>query len=97
MDCAIARCKIKRCLSCHPSSGLCPIRSEHLPFLSAANYNSSPEQARLLKESHPGIEIFWADVYDREHVRRMVSEVISEMGRIDALVNNARGLKATEL
>jgi len=55
----------------------------------AANYNNSSAQARLLKESNPGIEIFKADVSEREQVRKMVSEVISKMGRIDVLINNA--------
>lgn len=55
----------------------------------AANYNNSSEQAKFLKESNPGIEVFRADVSDREQVRKMVSDIISKMGRIDVLVNNA--------
>ena len=54
-----------------------------------ANYNKSHEQAEKLKKEYPNIEIFKADVSNREDVRKMVDFCLNKYGKIDVLINNA--------
>ena len=54
-----------------------------------ANYNNSHEQAEKLKKEYPNIEIFKADVSNREDVRKMVDFCLNKYGKIDVLINNA--------
>lgn len=58
-----------------------------------ANYNKSEKQAIELKEelSNQGyeIDIFRANVSQREEVKKMIDFVINKYGKIDVLVNNA--------
>ena len=58
-----------------------------------ANYNNSYESAVNLKESlksqNIDIDIFKADVTNRNEIKRMVDFCISKYGKIDVLVNNA--------
>ncbi len=59
----------------------------------AINYRKSDARAERVKEiieAEGGeVELFRADVTDREEVRRMVEDVIARFGRIDVLVSNA--------
>jgi len=58
--------------------------------LVAANYNASRDKAEeLKKEAGEGLEIFRADVSNREQVRAMVNQVRATFGPLDVLVNNA--------
>lgn len=58
-----------------------------------ANYNKSEEKAKKLKEDlekeQISIDIFKADVSQREEVKKMVQYVIKRYGKIDILINNA--------
>ena len=57
------------------------------------NYNKSVKQAKQLqnelKEEGIIIEIFKADVSNKDEVKRMVEFALSKWGRIDVLINNA--------
>jgi len=44
---------------------------------------------RLRAEGAPGVVVHRCDVTDEEQVRRMVEQTVSELGRLDTLVNNA--------
>lgn len=58
-----------------------------------ANYNQSEKNAKRLKEElekeNIFIDIFKADVSERQEVKSMVNYVIKKYGRIDILINNA--------
>lgn len=58
-----------------------------------ANYHQSEEKAKKLKEElekeNISIDIFKADVSQREQVKAMVDSTIKTYGRIDILINNA--------
>lgn len=54
-----------------------------------ANYNKSEEQAKILQEENPGIDIFKADVSKRAEVKKMVEYTLKKYGQIDILINNA--------
>ena len=54
-----------------------------------ANYNKSEEQAKKLQQENPNIEIYKADVSNREEVHEMVEYILKEHGKIDVLINNA--------
>lgn len=58
-----------------------------------ANYNKSKEKAEELKKELQtngfDIDIFKADVSNRNEVKKMIEFVINKYGRIDVLVNNA--------
>lgn len=58
-------------------------------FKVIANYNKSEESAKKLKEECPNIDIFKANVSDRNQVKNLVNYVIDTYGRIDVLINNA--------
>ncbi len=58
--------------------------------LVAANYNASRGRAEELKrEAGEGLEIFKADVSNREQVKAMIDQVKATFGPVDVLVNNA--------
>lgn len=54
-----------------------------------ANYNKSEEKAKELKDENPEIDIFKADVSNREEVKEMVKSTLKKYGKIDILINNA--------
>ena len=58
-----------------------------------ANYNQSGEKVKKLKEELEKesilIDIFKADVSNREQVKEMVDYTINKYGKIDILINNA--------
>lgn len=58
-----------------------------------ANYNTSLEQAiqlqNELKSKNIEIDIYKADVSEREQVRKMINFILEKYGRIDVLINNA--------
>lgn len=54
-----------------------------------ANYNKSEEQAKLLQEENPQIDIYKADVSNRIEVKEMVDYALDRYGKIDILINNA--------
>ena len=58
-----------------------------------ANYNQSEKNAKRLKEElekeNIFIDIFKADVSERQEVKSMVNYVIKKYGKIDILINNA--------
>ena len=54
-----------------------------------ANYNKSEEQAQKLQQENPDIEIYKADVSQREEVHKMIENILNKYGKIDVLVNNA--------
>ena len=57
------------------------------------NYNKSEEKAKIIKENLEkekcNIEIFKADVSNREEVKKLIEFSIKKLGTIDVLVNNA--------
>lgn len=53
------------------------------------NYNKSEEQAQKLQQEKPNIEIYKADVSQREEVHKMIENILNKYGKIDVLVNNA--------
>lgn len=63
----------------------------------AVNYrNSADEAARLVDEilaSGGKAKAYKADIGDHEQVKRMVSDLVADFGRIDILVNNAGYVK----
>lgn len=54
-----------------------------------ANYNKSEEQARALQNENPEIDIFKADVSNRNEIKQMIDYTIKKYGQIDILINNA--------
>lgn len=54
-----------------------------------ANYNKSVEQAQKLREENINIDIYKADVSNREEVHKMVQYIIKKYHKIDILINNA--------
>lgn len=58
-----------------------------------ANYNKSKEKAEELKaelkQKSIELDIYKADVSEREEISQMVSYVLNKYGKIDVLVNNA--------
>lgn len=54
-----------------------------------ANYNKSVEQARALQNENPEIDIFKADVSNRNEIKQMIDYTIKKYGQIDILINNA--------
>ena len=54
-----------------------------------ANYNKSEEQAKKLQNENPEIDIFKADVSNRNEVKQMIGYVLKKYGKIDILINNA--------
>lgn len=61
-----------------------------------ANYNKSEKQAMELKEQYD-IDIYKADVTNRDEVKAMVQYCLDKYGKIDVLVNNAGITKDTLL
>jgi len=61
-----------------------------------ANYNKSKEQAKELQEEFPEIDIYKADVSNRNEVKQMVEYTLNKYGKIDILINNA-GIAETKL
>lgn len=58
--------------------------------LVVANYNNSQEQADSLKqEVGNNLEIYKADVSNREEVHKMINYIIDKYGKIDVVINNA--------
>lgn len=64
------------------------------------NYNKSEEQAKLIQQElldqGKKIEIYKADITNREHVKKMIEFCIEKYNRIDVLINNA-GISQTKL
>jgi 3-oxoacyl-[acyl-carrier protein] reductase len=58
-------------------------------YIVVADYNKSEEEAKLLQEENPNIDIFKADVSKRKEVKKMVEYAINKYGDIDVLINNA--------
>lgn len=58
-----------------------------------ANYNKSEEQAQNLKQlavdANLDLEIFQADVSNRDEVKKMVEFILNKYKKIDVLINNA--------
>lgn len=54
-----------------------------------ANYHNSKEKAMELQTENPNIDIYQADVSNREAVKKMVQDMINQYGNIDVLINNA--------
>ena len=54
-----------------------------------ADYNKSYEQAKSLAEGNNNIDIFKADVSNRNECNNLVNYAISKYGRVDVLINNA--------
>ena len=54
-----------------------------------ANYNNSEEKAKELQGLNENIDIYKADVTNRNQVEEMISYVLNKYGKIDVLVNNA--------
>ncbi len=54
-----------------------------------ANYNNSFEKAKELQALNENIDIYKADVTNRNQVEEMINYVLDKYGRIDVLVNNA--------
>lgn len=54
-----------------------------------ANYNKSEQQAQTLQEEYPNIDIFKADVSNRDQIKQMINYTIRKYGKIDILINNA--------
>lgn len=53
-----------------------------------ANYNKSEEQALKLKTEY-NIDIFKADITNRDEINKMVKYCLDKYGKIDVLINNA--------
>jgi len=54
-----------------------------------ANYNKSEEQAKLLQNEYPDIDIFKADISNRSEAKKMVEYALNKYGKVDILINNA--------
>ena len=54
-----------------------------------ANYNKSEEHAQSLLKENENIDIYKADVSNREEVKKMIEYAIKKYGKIDVLINNA--------
>lgn len=54
-----------------------------------ANYNKSEEQAKILQNENPELDIFKADISNRKEVKKMVEYALRKYGKIDILINNA--------
>lgn len=65
-----------------------------------ANYNKSENKAKELqkelKEQNIEIDIYKADVSDKNQIRQMVKYVLDKYGKIDILINNA-GISQTKI
>lgn len=61
-----------------------------------ANYNKSIEDAQKLQSECKNIDIYRADVSNREDVKKMIKYIIDKYGKIDVLVNNA-GISESKL
>ena len=61
-----------------------------------ANYNKSVEYAKTLKLESQNIDIYKADVSDREEVKKLIQYTINKYGKIDVLINNA-GISQSKL
>jgi acetoacetyl-CoA reductase len=55
----------------------------------AAGYSRDKEAADLFRETHPGSSVHQGDIGAVEDCERVISEVVSQHGRLDVLVNNA--------
>ena len=55
----------------------------------AAGYSRDKEAADLFRETHPGSSVHQGDIGAVEDCERVISEVLSQHGRLDVLVNNA--------
>lgn len=63
-------------------------------FTVAFHSKSSVLIGQSLAEAHPGSSYFQADLSDQSQSRNLMTEVLSQHGRLDVLVNNA-GVSAT--
>jgi len=61
-----------------------------------ANYNKSEEQAKILQNENPEIDIFKADISNRVEVKQMIDYTLKKYGKIDILINNA-GISESKL
>lgn len=61
-----------------------------------ANYNKSEEQAQKLQKEDENIDIYKADVSNREEVKKMIEYAVSKYKKIDVLINNA-GISESKL
>jgi acetoacetyl-CoA reductase len=55
----------------------------------AAGYSRDKEAADLFRETQPGSSVHQGDIGAVEDCERVISEVLSQHGRLDVLVNNA--------
>lgn len=58
-------------------------------YFVACNYSHSLEKAIELKNTYSNINIYKADISDRDQVNQMIKKVIKDFGKIDILINNA--------
>ncbi len=59
----------------------------------AIHYFSSAETAKKLRDSNPGkVEIFKADLTNKEEAEQMICDAAKALGGIDCLINNAGSL-----
>jgi len=73
------------------ASGLGRTMATHL-LGKAANVivvDRNEEQLQLLKEEHPGIKCYTADLTDHTAVEMLVTDIFKEYGKLNVLVNNA--------
>lgn len=54
-----------------------------------ANYNNSEDKAKELQQNSANIDIFKADVTQKDQVQEMIKYVVDKYGKIDVLINNA--------
>lgn len=61
-----------------------------------ANYNKSEEKAKTLQNQNPEIDIFKADVSNRNEIKQMIDYTLKKYEKIDILINNV-GITQTKL
>ena len=58
-------------------------------YIVIANYNKSEKQAQDLQKENKNIEIYKADVSNRNEVKEMIKYILGKYKKIDILINNA--------